>query len=84
MMSIDDLSHLLAGQKITSRQLVEQALAAIKDSQGEGPRTFLQVHENEALECVQFCAAEPARVDLVSSGAGIRISIKDLFDEAVR
>ena len=49
MMSIDDLSHLLAGQKITSRQLVEQALAAIKDSQGEGPRTFLQVHENEAL-----------------------------------
>ena len=48
-LSIDDLSHRLANLKITSRQLVEQALAAIKDPQGEGSRTFLRVHESEAL-----------------------------------
>src|SRR5262249_12386974 len=48
-MTIVELSQLLASQKITSRQLVEQALAAIKDPQGEGSRTFLSVHESEAL-----------------------------------
>ena len=45
-MTIVELSHLLASQKITSRQLVEQALAAIKDPQGEGSRTFLSVRES--------------------------------------
>jgi aspartyl-tRNA(Asn)/glutamyl-tRNA(Gln) amidotransferase subunit A len=81
-MSIVELSHLLASQKITSRQLVEQALAAIKDPQGEGSRTFLSVHESEAL-------ATAGRVDALRRGgatlpalAGIPISIKDLFDEA--
>src|SRR5262249_43751102 len=48
-MTIVELSQLLASQKITSRQLVEQALAAIKDPQGEGSRTFLSVHESESL-----------------------------------
>jgi aspartyl-tRNA(Asn)/glutamyl-tRNA(Gln) amidotransferase subunit A len=37
-LSIDDLSQRLANLKITSRQLVEQALAAIRDPQGEGSR----------------------------------------------
>jgi len=81
-MSIVELSHLLASQKITSRQLVEQALAAIKNPQGEGSRTFLSVHESEAL-------ATAGRVDARRRGgatlpalAGIPISIKDLFDEA--
>ena len=82
MMSIDDLSHLLAGQKITSRQLVEQALAAIKDSQGEGPRTFLQVHENEALAAADQVDASRRGGAKLHALAGIPISIKDLFDEA--
>jgi len=82
MMSIDDLSHLLAGQKITSRQLVEQALAAIKDSQGEGPRTFLQVHENEALAAADQVDARRLGGAKLHALAGIPISIKDLFDEA--
>jgi aspartyl-tRNA(Asn)/glutamyl-tRNA(Gln) amidotransferase subunit A len=80
-MTITGLSRFLAEQKITSRQLVEQALAAIKDPSGEGARTFILVHENEAL-------AEADRVDAARrSGAtlpalaGIPISIKDLFDE---
>jgi aspartyl-tRNA(Asn)/glutamyl-tRNA(Gln) amidotransferase subunit A len=48
-MTMVELSQLLASQKITSRQLVKQALAAIKDPQGEGSRTFLSVRESEAL-----------------------------------
>jgi len=80
-MNIAGLSRSLADQTITSRQLVEQALAAIKDPAGEGARTFLLVREKEAL-------AEADRVDAARRGgtrlpalAGIPISIKDLFDE---
>ena len=47
-MTIVELSRLLARRKLTSRQLVEQSLAAIKDPKGEGARTFLLVHETEA------------------------------------
>lgn len=81
-MTIVELSQLLASRKITSRQLVEQALAAIEDPAGEGARAFLLVHHDEAL-----VAAD--RVDALRRGgaklpllAGIPISIKDLFDEA--
>jgi enoyl-CoA hydratase/carnithine racemase len=48
-LAIAELSQLLANRKITSRQLVEQALAAIKDPRGEGSCTFLGVHESQAL-----------------------------------
>ena len=81
-MSIDDLSHFLASQKITSRQLVEQALAAIKDPQGEGSRTFLSVHENEALAAADQADAQRRGGAKLPGLAGIPISIKDLFDEA--
>ena len=47
--TIVELSQLLDNRIITGRLLVEQALAAIKDPQGEGSRTFLSVHESEAL-----------------------------------
>ena len=48
-MTIVELLQLLASRKITSRQLVEQSLAAINDPHGEGSRAFLLVHEKEAL-----------------------------------
>jgi aspartyl-tRNA(Asn)/glutamyl-tRNA(Gln) amidotransferase subunit A len=48
-MTLAELAHRLSTQKITSRQLVEEALAAIKDRRGEGARAFLMVHESEAL-----------------------------------
>jgi aspartyl-tRNA(Asn)/glutamyl-tRNA(Gln) amidotransferase subunit A len=81
-MTIVELSHLLASQKITSRQLVEQALAAIKDPQGEGSRTFLSVHESEALAAADRADAQRRGGVKLSALAGIPISIKDLFDEA--
>src|SRR3984893_4118007 len=81
-MTIVELSHLLASQKITSRQLVEQALAAIKDPQGEGSRTFLSVHESEALAAADRADAQRRGGVKLSALAGIPISIKTLFDEA--
>src|SRR5258708_23815713 len=81
-MSIDDLSHLLASGKITSRQLVDQALAAIKDTKGEGSRTFLQVHEGEALAAADQVDARRRGGAKLHALAGIPISIKDLYDEA--
>src|SRR2546422_5937641 len=41
-MTIVELSRLLASQKITSRQLVEQSLAAIKDPRSEEHTSELQ------------------------------------------
>jgi aspartyl-tRNA(Asn)/glutamyl-tRNA(Gln) amidotransferase subunit A len=82
MGTIVEHSQLLANGKITSRQLVEQALAAIKDPQGEGPRTFLSVHESEALAAADQVDAQRRDGVNLHALAGIPISIKDLFDEA--
>src|SRR6201981_2555645 len=81
-MTIVALSQLLASQKITSRRLVEQALAAIKDPQGEGARSFLSVHESEALAAADKVDAQRHAGAKLPTLAGIPISIKDLFDEA--
>jgi aspartyl-tRNA(Asn)/glutamyl-tRNA(Gln) amidotransferase subunit A len=81
-MTMVELSQLLASQKITSRQLVEQGLAAIKNPQGEGSRTFLSVHENEALAVADQVDTQRRGGAKLPALAGIPISIKDLFDEA--
>src|SRR5438067_4915720 len=81
-MTLAEVARLLQNQKITSRQLVEDALAAIKDPRGEGARTFLMVHESEAVASADRVDAQrQSGVDLPPL-AGIPISIKDLFDEA--
>src|SRR6516164_6784145 len=81
-MTIVELAQLLASQKISSRQIVEQALVAIKDPKGEGSRTFLSVHESEALAAADQVDAQRRGGAKLSLLAGIPISIKDLFDEA--
>jgi len=81
-MTIVELSRLLASQKITSRQLVEQSLAAINDPQGEGKRVFLLVHEHEALAAADQADAQRRAGAQLPALAGIPVSIKDLFDEA--
>lgn len=81
-MTLGELAHRLSVQEITSRQLVEQALAAIKDPRGEGARVFLIVHEHEALAAADRVDGQ-RRNGLNRGGlSGIPISIKDLFDEA--
>ncbi len=81
-MTIAELNTLLASRKITSRQLVEQSLAAIKDPAGEGARTFLLVHETEALAAADRIDAQRRSGAKLPPLAGIPVSIKDLFDEA--
>ena len=81
-LTIVELSELLASGKITSRELVRQALAAIKDPQGEGSRTFLSVHESEALAAADRVDSRRRDGAKLPTLAGIPISIKDLFDEA--
>ncbi len=80
-MTLVELSRLLASRKITSRQLIEQSMAAIKDPQGEGARTFLLVHEKEALAAADRADAARRGGAKLPLLAGIPISIKDLFDE---
>src|SRR6516165_5668480 len=79
--TIVELSQLLDNRIITSRQLVERALAAIKDPQGEGSCTFLSVHESEALAAADQVDAQRRDGAKLHALAGIPISIKDLFDE---
>ena len=81
-MTIAELDLLLESGKITSRQLVEQSLAAIKDPAGEGGRTFLLVHEREALAAADRVDAQRRSGAKLPPLAGIPISIKDLFDES--
>ncbi len=81
-MTIIELSRLLDCRKVTSRQLVEQALAAIKDPSGEGARTFILVHGRSALAAADRVDAQRSSGAKLPSLAGIPISIKDLLDEA--
>src|SRR5258707_14283763 len=48
--SITNLKRRLSNGSVTSRQLVEDALAAIKDPNGEGKATFIKVHAEKALQ----------------------------------
>jgi aspartyl-tRNA(Asn)/glutamyl-tRNA(Gln) amidotransferase subunit A len=81
-MTIIELARLLADGKITSRRLVEQALAAIKDPGGEGKRAFILVHETAALAAADRSDAERRAGAKLPPLAGIPLSIKDNFDEA--
>lgn len=81
-MTIVELSRLLASQKITSRQLVEQSLAAIKDPQGEGARAFLLVHDREALAAADRVDAQRRGGSKLPALAGIPCSTKPVLTSA--
>ncbi|MEE2996380.1 MAG: amidase [Pseudomonadota bacterium] len=76
-----ELQAALWSGKTTSRELTEQALARIKDPDGEGSRTFLQVHDEAALIAADTSDALRASGVVPSPLAGIPVSLKDLFDE---
>jgi aspartyl-tRNA(Asn)/glutamyl-tRNA(Gln) amidotransferase subunit A len=80
MRAIEDLAQSLAAGRITSRALVEEALARIADPAGEGSRTFIKVHAEQARTAAD--AVDAARRVGLPPGryAGIPIALKDLFD----
>ena len=82
MRTIDELAQALADGTITSRSLIEESLAKIADPDGEGKRTFIKVHAEQARAMAD--AADSLRKVNRSPGpyAGIPIALKDLFDIA--
>ncbi len=81
-MGMAGLSRALALRQVSSRQLVEQALAAIAKADGEGARVFLQVHAAQARATAAAVDARRRAGQPLGPLAGIPVSIKDLFDEA--
>lgn len=82
MRRIDELAQALAEGTTTSRTLIEDCLARIADPAGEGKRTFIKVHAEQARAMAD--AADMLRKANRSPGpyAGIPIALKDLFDIA--
>jgi aspartyl-tRNA(Asn)/glutamyl-tRNA(Gln) amidotransferase subunit A len=82
MRRIDELAQALVEGTTTSRALIEDALAKIADPDGEGKRTFIKVHADQARAMAD--AADLLRKHGRSPGryAGIPIALKDLFDIA--
>ena len=82
MRAIEDLAQSLASGETTSRALVEEALARIADSAGEGARTFIRVHMAQARAAADAVDAARKVGMAVPRYAGIPIALKDLFDIA--
>ncbi|MCZ2497581.1 amidase [Xylophilus sp. Kf1] len=76
------LSAELASGRITSAQLVEEALAAIAAPGGEGGACFIQVHAERSRAEAERVDAQRRAGQSLPVLAGIPISLKDLFDEA--
>lgn len=72
----------LASGRVSSRALVESCLGRIAAPMGEGPRTFLKVHTDQALATADFHDHMRRRGAAPGAFAGIPISVKDLFDVA--
>src|ERR1700720_4386611 len=64
------------------RTLVEECLARILDLAGEGRRTFLKVHADQARAAADYIDTLRRHGAAPSRFAGIPISVKDLFDIA--
>ena len=62
------------------RSLVEECLARIIDPAGEGRRTFLKVHADQARAAADYFDVLRRHAAAPSRFAGIPISVKDLFD----
>src|ERR1700753_923250 len=74
------LADDLAAGRTSARKLVEECIARIADPAGEGQRTFIHVDKDaalaaaDAMDHLRKATAAPSRY------AGIRVSIKGLFD----
>jgi aspartyl-tRNA(Asn)/glutamyl-tRNA(Gln) amidotransferase subunit A len=82
MHTLAELARSLEAGATTSGRLVEECLAKIADSKGEGPRTFLKVHAEAARAAADYYDRLRAHGVTLSPWAGIPVSIKDLFDVA--
>src|SRR5262245_50252024 len=72
----------LAAGRLTSRALVEEALAAIAEPAGEGKRVFLHVDAEGARLAADAQDRLRKAGYVLSPLAGLPVSLKDLFDVA--
>ena len=82
MRPIADIAKDLQEGAVTSRGLVEDALAKIEDPVGEGSRTFIRVFRDAAVAAADASDRLRAVGMVPSPLAGIPVSIKDLCDVA--
>jgi aspartyl-tRNA(Asn)/glutamyl-tRNA(Gln) amidotransferase subunit A len=82
MKTLEALALELEQGKTTAAELVELAVARIKDPAGEGPRAFILLDEEMARERARHMDILRRRNAQPSRYAGIPISVKDLFDMA--
>ena len=78
--SIRTLAAQLADGSVTARQLVDQCLAAIEDTAGEGSRAFITVMADHARATADGYDSIRAAGGAVPPFAGIPVAIKDLCD----
>ncbi|MDP3693493.1 amidase [Bradyrhizobium sp.] len=74
------LADDLAGGRTSARKLVDDCLARIADSAGEGARAFVRVDAEAAIEAAEAMDRLREVKAAPSRFAGIPVSIKDLFD----
>src|SRR6202045_3321762 len=75
-----DLAAALAAGDITSRDLIEAALARIADPGGEGARTFVKVYGDNARAAADAPDRRRRAGYVAPPRAGLPVSVKDLFD----
>jgi aspartyl-tRNA(Asn)/glutamyl-tRNA(Gln) amidotransferase subunit A len=82
MRRIDELAQALERGTTTSRTLIEDALAKIADPNGEGSRTFIKIHADQARTMADAADQLRKHSRAPTRYAGIPIALKDLFDIA--
>lgn len=80
--TLAQLAQNLDSGKVTSRDLVEQSLAAIADPSGEGGRAFIQADAQGARAAADHADSLRKSGRAPSPLAGIPFSSKDIFDLA--
>ncbi|HTF00790.1 MAG TPA: amidase [Bradyrhizobium sp.] len=74
------LANDLASCRTSARKLVDECLARIADTAGEGARAFIHVDAEAAIEAAEAMDRLREVKAAPSPFAGIPVSIKDLFD----
>ena len=82
MRTLEALAAALHHGRVTSRDLVEEALAAISDPGGEGARAFVAVYADQARAAAAAMDALRRVGRAPGPYAGVPVSLKDLFDVA--
>src|SRR5437879_13768075 len=78
--TLASLADDLENGRTSARKLVDECLARIADSSGEGARAFLHVDAEAAIEAAEAMDRLREVKAAPSPFAGIPVSIKDLFD----